>query len=106
MTGDQGQDEFEVTPAMLDAGVSILQELAGEAAKATLAREVYLAMVRCSRPTVEPMPSKAVSSVLTSSKVLPLRGENPKYRLGVDGLPSTAPSFESARSRRRLSSVF
>ncbi|WP_230531042.1 hypothetical protein [Microvirga roseola] len=39
-------DSIEVTPAMIDAGVSVLEAFEGEVTKPTLAEMVYQAMER------------------------------------------------------------
>lgn len=45
--------DADVTPTMVEAGVAILWELAGEVSKATLAKEVFQAMdlARCREPS-------------------------------------------------------
>ena len=51
MPGDSSpEDDVEVTPEMIAAGVSVLYELEGEVSKSTLARQLYLAMAALQPP--------------------------------------------------------
>lgn len=43
---NETKKKIEITPAMIEAGVTVLSELAGEVSRDFVAREVYLAMVR------------------------------------------------------------
>jgi hypothetical protein len=58
----------EVTPEMVEAGVSVLEELKGEVSKAYLAKAVFLAMTQARALGTAPLSSSAEPPQRTDGK--------------------------------------